>query len=68
MLIGQAALELEDPFLVCVFLGDSLISWKCKKQQVVARSSTKSEYRAMAAMTGELVRLIALLQDFSFRH
>lgn len=39
----------------CVFLGNSLISWKCKKQQVVSRSSTVSENRAMATITSEVV-------------
>ena len=52
----------------CVFLGNSLISWKYKKQQVVSRSSAESEHRAMAIVTSEVVWLIALLKTFGFDH
>ena len=52
----------------CVFLGDSLISWKCKKQQVVSRFSAESEYRAMAIVTSEIVWLVALFKTFGVHH
>ncbi|KAF5452069.1 hypothetical protein F2P56_027104 [Juglans regia] len=52
----------------CVFLGQSLISWKTKKQMVVSRSSAEAEYRSMAATSSELTWLRYLLHDLGISH
>ncbi|XP_014496675.1 uncharacterized protein LOC106758250 [Vigna radiata var. radiata] len=46
-----------------VYLGDSLISWRSKKQPTVSRSSSEAEYRALATTTCELQWLTYLLDD-----
>lgn len=51
-----------------VLLGDSLVSWKTKKQRTVSRSSAEAEYRSMADTTCELKWLKRLLLQFGFSH
>ena len=51
-----------------IFLGDSLVSWRTKKQPTVSRSSAESEYMAMADTTCELNWLKRLLLMLGFTH
>ncbi|CAL9022379.1 unnamed protein product [Prunus brigantina] len=50
----------------CTFVGGNLVSWKSKKQNVIARSSAEAEYRAMASTACELIWLKGLLSDLGF--
>jgi len=37
-----------------IFLGDNPISWRTKKQKVMAHSSTEAEYRALATAASDI--------------
>nr|XP_009768663.1 PREDICTED: uncharacterized protein LOC104219656 [Nicotiana sylvestris] len=46
-------------------MGDFPISWKLKKQQVVALSSAEAEYRLMRRLVAEITWVVRLLQDLT---
>ncbi|CAN1181640.1 Retrovirus-related Pol polyprotein from transposon TNT 1-94 [Linum perenne] len=52
----------------CTFLGESLITWKAKKQSTVSRSSSEAEYRAMSQLSCEVQWLKQLLNDMFVTH
>ncbi|CAL1375374.1 unnamed protein product [Linum trigynum] len=47
----------------CVKIGNSFISWRCKKQDRVSKSSTEAEYRSMSEVSSEIVWLRRLLAE-----
>jgi hypothetical protein len=46
-----------------IFYGGNLIAWSARKQSTVSRSSTESEYKALANATAELVWVQSLLRE-----
>jgi hypothetical protein len=50
----------------CTFLGGNLVTWKSKKQMMVARSSAEAEYRGMSNTTSELTWLQHFHQEIRF--
>ena len=66
MLIGQPILTPGDQIIgYVIFLGQSLISWKSKRQQTVSLSSAEAEYRSMRRLVVELAWLSMLLHELT---
>ena len=47
----------------CTFVWGNLVTWRSKKQNVVARSTTEAEFRAMAHGLCEVLWLKQVLED-----
>ncbi|GJW42397.1 reverse transcriptase domain-containing protein [Tanacetum coccineum] len=50
----------------CQFLGNRLISWQCKKQTMVATSTTEAEYVATASCYGQVLWIQNQLLDYGY--
>jgi hypothetical protein len=50
-----------------VFLGTNLVSWSAQKQGTVSRSSTESEYKAIADATTSIMWIQILLHEIGIK-
>nr|GEV85903.1 putative ribonuclease H-like domain-containing protein [Tanacetum cinerariifolium] len=61
-----ASLDRKSTTRGCQFLGCRLISWQCKKQTIVATSSTKAEYVAPASCCAQVLWIQNQLLDYGY--
>ncbi|GKC52592.1 hypothetical protein Tco_1075337, partial [Tanacetum coccineum] len=63
---ARASLDTKSTIGGCQFLGKSLISWQCKKQTIVANSTTEAEYVAAANCYGQVLWIQNQMLDYGF--
>ncbi|GJR00991.1 hypothetical protein Tco_0523975 [Tanacetum coccineum] len=63
---GGANLDRKSTTGSCQFLGHRLISWQCKKQTIVATSTTEAEYVAAANCYGQVLWIQNQMLDYGF--
>ncbi|GJR70946.1 putative ribonuclease H-like domain-containing protein [Tanacetum coccineum] len=63
---ARANLDRKSTTRGCQFLGRRLISWQCKKQTIVATSTTEAEYVAAANCCGQVLWIQNQMLDYGF--
>ncbi|GJQ91060.1 putative ribonuclease H-like domain-containing protein [Tanacetum coccineum] len=63
---GGASLDRKSTTGGCQFLGRRLISWQCKKQTIVANSTTEAEYVAAANCCRQVLWIHNQMMDYGF--
>nr|GEW63380.1 hypothetical protein [Tanacetum cinerariifolium] len=61
---ARASLDTKSRTGGCQFLGSRLISWQCKKQTMVATSTTQAEYVAAASCCGQVLWIQNQMLDY----
>ncbi|GJV60249.1 hypothetical protein Tco_1466349 [Tanacetum coccineum] len=61
-----ASLDMKSTIGGCQFLGCRLISWQCKKQTVVANSTTEAKYVAASSCCGQVLWIQNQLLDYGY--
>ncbi|GJS81828.1 putative ribonuclease H-like domain-containing protein [Tanacetum coccineum] len=63
---ARASLDRKSTIRGCQFLVKRLISWQCKKQTIVANSTTEAEYVAAANCYGQVLGIQNQMLDYGF--